>query len=113
MTDNLCDRCGQMEALHGNICGKCYIQHEMERDIQAIEEAQQIAQEQTDLLGEIMEGIGESILQTTAEDEVVQLNQQGVETTIEVEGETYGISFMIKRLNENEKQAWEQAVEGN
>lgn len=114
MTDNnICENCGELEALHGSICGRCYIQDEMEKDMQAIKNAQEMAQEQTDLLGEIMEGIGEGILQTTGKAETVHINKQGVETTIEVNGETYGISFMIKRLNEAEKEAWETAVDEN
>lgn len=96
-----CERCGERPAIAGGVCGKCYSELTLKEQMKR----QEIIEQQTDLLGEILESLAETLVGAGIK------NKHGVETTIEQNGKTYGISFMVKELNEAEQEAWENATE--
>lgn len=110
MTEELCEICGEYTPLTGTVCGRCYLVNRYKQDQKELEAAEQIAQEQLDIMAKVAEKTVEAMLQASMKN--VVRNHQSVETTVEKDGETYGITFGVKRLNEAEKEAWENAKKG-
>lgn len=103
-----CFRCGREDPVHDKLCGFCYFEIVTLRETDKLRMAEELKEEHLRTTGMFLEDLGHALILGVNAFESINIGKIQTETTVERDGVTYGISFMMKPLNSREEQEWEK-----